>query len=136
MEPLPHPYDKLSWSAPEEERQAAIAELLAHPDRLDLGLLLRSGRKDVWDHAAAVLERIGFPRLEEHLPALLERLQDLNWPGAREVLRLLAQADPAVVRPQLGKAMTRASQEDDDDWLENLGQLAGMMREPGQDFRA
>lgn len=130
MEHLPHPYDKLSWSAPEEERQAAMTELLAHPDRLDLHLLLQlHGRKDVCEHAATVLERVGLPQLEEHLPALLAWLQDLNWPGVAAVLRLLARADLAVVRPQLERAVARAKQERDGEWLANLVRLDKAMAE-------
>lgn len=128
MTELPHPYDKLSWTTPEAERQAAIAALMADPDRIDFRLLLRpSGRKDVWEHAAEVLRQFGFPRLAEHLPSLLEWLQDLNWPGAQDVLDLLGQADPAVVEPELREAMVKARSEGDEDWLTNLQRLAGEM---------
>ncbi|MHA3916746.1 DUF5071 domain-containing protein [Halovulum sp. GXIMD14793] len=54
--------------------------------------------KDKFDlEALARAKMLGFPELDPAIPALLEWLQDMNWPVANDVANLLAGAGPAIV---------------------------------------
>ena len=99
--------------------------MVAHPDRIDLSLLiLPSGRKDAWENAAEVLARIGSPHIDAHVPALLEWLKDLNWPGARTLLDLCRSLDRATLQPHVEAALKAARTECNADWEDTLRDLA------------
>jgi len=122
---LPQPYEALSWSAAPQEQQAAIANLLSHPDDIIFSLLLQPGdRKDIWESAALVLGSLDRARILPHLAKLLAWLQDLNWPGATDVFRLLVKTDPEWIGPALQVATKQAQDSQDEEWLNNLTMLA------------
>ncbi|WP_239616865.1 DUF5071 domain-containing protein [Cohnella mopanensis] len=87
---------KLSWDSTDEEKKNAIESLLLIEDK-DMHLLLQPLDKGVWDGAAEVIVRLGYPRVNVILPGLLVWLQDLNWPGAMRIADFLSEiGDPIV----------------------------------------
>lgn len=71
---------------------------------------------DKFDHAALERARaIGFPTLNPHIPALLEWLQDPNWPIFQDVADLLSDAGPALL-PHMRKVLAS----DDAEWIAAL----------------
>ena len=78
---------KLRWDTPQEELNKAIT-ILREVD--DLSILVKPIDKAHWDNAAMILRDIGYPRIHNILPNLLEWTQDLNWPGSRIIAELLA----------------------------------------------
>jgi hypothetical protein len=116
---------RLSQSAPQEEQRSIIEWLVAHPEGINPSvLILPSGRKDAWENAAEVLSRIGSPRIDSHVPALLEWLMDPNWPGAGAVLDLCKGLDRATLQPHLEAALKAARAGRDTEWEDALRSLA------------
>lgn len=72
--------------------------------------------KDKFDLAAlAHAKTIGFPKLDPQIPALLEWLQDPNWPVFHPTADLLASAGPALL-----PALRQAFASEDADWISAL----------------
>lgn len=53
--------------------------------------------KNCWLNAAKVLNKIGYPRVKNVIPKLLEWLKDANWPGAIEIAGLLLSIGKPVI---------------------------------------
>lgn len=104
---------KLSWHTREEEKEDAIKKL-QHIEDEDLHLLLQPISKDYWDGAAETVIRLGYPRVKSILPGLLEWIQDLNWPGSREIADFLLEiGDPMI--PYVKDVLNQHS--DDQEWV-------------------
>jgi hypothetical protein len=80
--------DDISWGVPDNVRQAAMHRLVSIDDD-QISMLILPREKSYWESAAKVLKNIGYPRVRQVLPEILEWLQDLNWPGATEVAEFL-----------------------------------------------
>ena len=71
---------------------------------------------DKFDLAAIERARaLGFPALNPHIPALLEWLQDPNWPVYQATADLLAEAGPPLL-PPIRAVMNSA----DTEWIWSL----------------
>ncbi|WP_052416753.1 DUF5071 domain-containing protein [Paenibacillus sp. FSL R5-0912] len=104
---------KLDWDTPVEGRENAIKKLQYVNDD-ELHLLLQPLSKGHWDGAAEVILNIGYPRVKSILPELLIWIQDLNWPGADKVSRLLREiGDPLI--PYIKNVFIHNS--DDREWI-------------------
>jgi hypothetical protein len=88
--------DDISWGVPDNVRQAAMHRLVSIDDD-QISMLILPREKSYWESAAKVLRNIGYPRVRQVLPEILEWLQDLNWPGATEVAELLLTIGRPVV---------------------------------------
>ncbi|UQZ32619.1 hypothetical protein C2I18_03025 [Paenibacillus sp. PK3_47] len=109
-----HEYLKdLDWSTPAGIRQETIRQLQLI-DEKDLPLLAQPLGKEHWDGAAEVLSQIGYPGIKSILPELLVWLQDLNWPGAGAVSRLLIDVGEPLI-PELQRVM--AGEPADEEWM-------------------
>jgi hypothetical protein len=107
----------LSWTTTASEREHAIDELTHIDDQLLYMLVLPGEDKSLWQGAALALQRIGYPRIGVVMPQILTWLQDLNWPGAREIFDTLVQIDTQILMPHLKKALMEALETRDEDWL-------------------
>lgn len=77
--------------------------------------------KDVWRNCAEILAERSDVELQPHLVALLEWLQDMNWPGADCVLeRLCAYTETPEFRWAILRCMNCAKETGDQVWLHNL----------------
>ncbi len=86
----------LNSDAPQYLQDYAISQLI-HLEGSKLHLLLQPISKSYWRNAAIVLKRIGYPRVKFIIPQLLEWIQDMNWPGAQEIVDLLITIDDEIV---------------------------------------
>lgn len=86
----------LNSGAPQYLQDYAISQLI-HLEGSKLHLLLQPISKSYWRNAAIVLKRIGYPRVKSILPELLQWIQDMNWPGAQEIVDLLITVDEEIV---------------------------------------
>jgi hypothetical protein len=74
----------------------AVSRLIDIED-VKLHLLLQPISKNHWRNAAIVLKEIGYPRVKAIIPELLQWIQDMNWPGAQEIVDLLVTIDDKIV---------------------------------------
>jgi hypothetical protein len=86
----------LNSDAPQYLQDYAISQLIYLEDS-KLHLLLQPISKCYWKNAAIVLKRIGYSRVKSIIPELLEWIQDMNWPGAQEIVDLLITVDDEIV---------------------------------------
>lgn len=86
----------LSSEAPKYLQDYAVSQLV-YLENSKLHLLLQPMSKSYWKNAAIVLKKIGYPRVKAIIPELLEWIQDMNWPGAQEIVDLLITIDDEIV---------------------------------------
>ena len=79
--------------------------------------------KMMWDNAARVIVGIGEEGIAGHFPKIFEWLQDINWPGSRQILDFLADIDTDTIEPHLKAAEAKAESAGDPEWIYNLGLL-------------
>jgi Domain of unknown function (DUF5071) len=115
--------DCLSWNEDPVGQNEAIALLVAAGERLDLSLVLQKGDKSCWQNEARVIQELGYPRFREVVPAMLEWLQDLNWPGANEIVEALAGMPKDDLVGYISQAAEYAMEKGDDEWLFGLQHL-------------
>lgn len=113
---------------------------------MDLSQYIPTDKFD--EDAVRRAEAVGFPALDPVLPDLLMWIQDLNWPVARGLARLLAQAGPVIV-PHIRAVLLS----DDGEWKSSIlnswaeavpvavlelfsDELAGLAVTPTKDDRA
>lgn len=110
---------KLSWESSVEEKNSAIETLLLIEDQ-DIHLLLQPLGKGLWDGAAEVITKLGYPRIKVILPGLLEWLQDMNWPGAAQIADLIREIGDPIV-PYIKTVLKH--HKDDEVWIYWLFEL-------------
>ncbi|MCL6603644.1 MAG: DUF5071 domain-containing protein [Paenibacillus sp.] len=119
MEDVNSLIQKLASDTPEEEKDDAMKKLQFIKDE-DLHLLLQPISKAYWDGAAEVIINLGYPRVHIILPGLLEWIQDMNWPGAAQILDLLRDIGDPVI-PYIKDVFNQHS--DDVEWVEWIFEL-------------
>lgn len=89
------------------------------------------GSKDIWKTCARALYEIPDERLMKYLPALLEWLEDLNWPGAYAILdRLLIFSGEKLKEPFI-EHFDRIANSDDINKTNYLGYLSLLLDNDG-----
>ena len=63
--------EKLSWDMPEDVQNNAMY-LLKNIDDEKIGMLVQPIGKPWWENSAIVLKKIGYPRIKQVIPKLLE----------------------------------------------------------------
>lgn len=76
--------------------------------------------KALWEPAAEILSKVGFPRLEVRIPRLPEWFQDFNRPGIDIAIELLRMAPRDQLSKQMESAASAAHAEGDEQWLGGL----------------
>lgn len=78
--------------------------------------------KNVWDNCAKIISMKTDRELKEYTKALLEWIEDLNWPGAIIILRRLKDFEGGLLIDEYVKAVRKASDtiHGDENWLANL----------------
>lgn len=99
-------------------------------------LFLQPGEPKYWDNAAKVLQKRGFPAIEDVLQGMLEWLQDANRPGAAIIAETLTTCPKEVLIPHLEIACEKAILEDDTEWFYWLGDLAMQCQLEKKDFKS
>lgn len=125
--------DNLSWEKSEEVQLEAIAKL-EQIDKDSVSLLIKFSKKPTWDNAVIIIRNIGFPKNKDAIPSLIELLQDLNWPGAREGIDVLATMDIKAVIPHIENALIIAAKEKDYMWIGGIQRLVDRLQLNSNNF--
>jgi hypothetical protein len=119
-----HDLSALSWDRSPVLQLEAIHGIVAD-EMLDPSLLLQDNiPKSCWKNAALILAQWGSPRIDGVVPDLFRWLQDMNWPGALEVLVLLYDLPEEITKGPLQDAIAKARETSDDEWMDNLTYFA------------
>ena len=124
----------LDWNLPIDVQEKAISEIASMED-LNLNDLLQPGGKQYWENAAKVLYKIGYPRIEEIMDGLLIWLQDINWPGAMIVIKILMNVPREVFIPYLEKTAIKALDSNDETWIDSLSYFLKALNLKENDFK-
>jgi HEAT repeat protein len=91
--------DDLDANRPKEIQERAIRRLVQLGSAVLVYLLpiLRRPEKKRWHNIVQVIRRIGYPANAPAIPALLEHLQDINWPGAFAAVDTLAEIGEPII---------------------------------------
>ena len=108
---------KLHWDMPESVQKDTIKTIREKVDEDDYDLLILSGYIFTWPNIIEILKEVGYPKNRKALPSLILLLQDLNWPGAREGMSVLKEADKNYLIPVLEVAIEEAHNTSDGNWL-------------------
>lgn len=115
-------YEMLSWDS--EMQGIGIAEAKKLKCLYPLLQPIVPGlQKKVWENCAIVLASKTDQELKPYLFALLEWLQDLNWPGAERILNRLSVMKERVLQGPLAYSRRLAEMNQDETWLMWLGEL-------------
>ena len=112
----------LDWNKSLEIQENAIKNL-ENVDSKSLYKLIQPKSKSCWENAAKVLKKIGYPKIKEVIPELLEWLQDLNWPGVNIIFEILQEIEVTVLLPYIEEAIIRAHDDDDELWIMGIKEL-------------
>lgn len=83
--------NSITWAS-EEEKEVVIEKLISVEDNQISALIKYND-----ENAAEVLKRIGWPRIRNTIPQLLEWLQDINRPGSLIIANLFVSiGEPAI----------------------------------------
>jgi len=108
----------LSWDNPTDVQLKSI-HAIVEDDDFDPALLLPHNiPKECFRNASIILAKWGSPRIDSVILGLFKWLQDLNWPGAIEVLVLLYDLPKEKTEKPLQDAITEAKRTNDLGWLE------------------
>ena len=114
--------DMLDWNMPKEVQLNGIS--LARKSETIAPFiqpLTPNHNKNVWENCATIIAERNDEQLKPYLVALLEWLQDMNWPGATCILsRLLKYSDHLSISNAVKLCIQKAEQNDDFIWKENL----------------
>lgn len=106
--------ERLSWSNAVDEQEKAVSEY-ANCDDIDLrAFTMPFGRKDCWENCAKVISARPDKEIIEVGLELFEWLQDLNWPGAMEIVSRLEKLPTDVLRKLYRASLEKAK--NDEEW--------------------
>lgn len=119
-------FSMLDWNAP-ETTQAQGRMLARNVRSINVFLQPQMGKhnKNVWDNCARILAERSDDELRPHLFYIFRWLQDMNWPGAWDILeRLKAFHKPdAAFKSTWQACINEAKRTRDTIWLDNLRML-------------
>ena len=108
----------LDWNNSTSVQLEAI-QAIVEDDAFDPVLLLQKNiPKECWGNASIILTKWGSPRIDAIIPGLFAWLQDINWPGALEILVLLYDLPEEKTAKPLQDAIAEAKRTNDTAWLE------------------
>ncbi|ODG91545.1 hypothetical protein BED47_07790 [Gottfriedia luciferensis] len=113
-----HVYN-LNWLLPKDIQEDSF-EILSqiNPDKTHL--LIPKYGKSCWLNGVLLIKKIGYPNNKKALPKLAGLLQDRNWPGALESIKIFREIGKEVSVPYIEVEIENALQCNDTDWLEHL----------------
>lgn len=110
----------MSYSISEQELKSTIEEILRDDSFDYLKLMQPIQGKNYWENCAKILCGLDKGKMSQYIPAMLEWLQDLNWPGAVRVLIHLKSFPNEIIKKPLEDDVYRAVEAKDDEWLYGL----------------
>lgn len=110
---------EMSWNTPSETQQNAINKALKHEN---ISFLMQPIMyKSSWENCAKVISQKSEKELKPYLNELLKWIQDLNWPGALEILKVLRNISWENKKKEYEKTINIALEKGDFIWIFNLG---------------
>lgn len=110
--------EKLSWDEPECIQKETI-ETLKHEK--DLGIFMQpissTTGKQVWENCALILCSKSDEELIPYIDGMFEWLQDMNWPGAWNILERIQKIPKEKIKTKYELYIKKANEE-----LEQLGE--------------
>lgn len=107
--------EKLSWSNTIDKQEKAVSELANSRD-IDLKeLIMPFGKKDCQANYAKVICARSDKEIIEVALEMFEWLQDLNWPGAMDIVSRLKKLPTDVLRRLYQVSLDKAK--NDEEWL-------------------
>lgn len=101
----------------EEQREKNI-KILAKDTDYNNKLFIKAGiKKEAWENLAKVLLYRGYPMIADVVPEMFEWLQDMNWPGAKEISYALSLLPKDILIKELESATLLAKKDNDIGWL-------------------
>lgn len=107
----------LSWDNPIEMQKQSVQMILNCGDFPIEKLSFVNCSKPCWENCAAVLSELGFLKVKSITKDLLAWLQDMNWPGAQKVLKLLVTFPSDFLLSYYEDAILNAVKDKDECWL-------------------
>lgn len=86
-------------------------------DKIIKFLLHRNYNKVLWHEAVIFLRSISSTELIRYVSDLLSWLEDMNWPGSENVVKILSEFPVEVFVKPLNDEIRRAVEDPDDLWL-------------------
>lgn len=100
----------------------------------DLKLLIMPGSKENWGIAAKIIKWIGPSKYEPFILDLLIWLQDINWPGAYEIIDVIKNMNIDVVINSVEITLIKAKSENDYMWIGGINMLIKKMNIKKEQF--
>lgn len=126
---------QLHWHLPEETQQQAVTWLTENMPRGELVRIFTPFDKACLQNGVKVVEAIGYPANKAALPSLVELFQDINWPGALEVIDYFKTLEKSIVIPYIEAGGQQAMDDQDDQWLWFLYDVCDRLNIERHDFQ-
>ena len=88
--------------------------------------IIQSGQKGKWENVVKIIELIGFPSNHIYIFILFELLQDLNWPGSEDAMKVLNDIEPRELVIFIEKYLDLAMNSKDFIWISGIKRLVEM----------
>lgn len=116
--------EMLSWNYDDKDEQKKIISILADEvSGIQIKKLIQPMSKKYWLNSSKVIKQIDTNAIKEFSADLLVWLQDLNWPGAFNILNLFEKIDFENFSQGFYESIDLAIKEKDEIWVENLVEL-------------
>lgn len=103
-------------------------------DKYSNEMFCRSGLKTFLGIESKILSKKGYPKIKDVLISLFEWLQDLNWPGADEIVNILLIIPNGIFITNLETSINLAIKDDDIEWLINMKDIVKRKKLLKKDF--
>lgn len=112
--------DMLSWNRSEKIQKEGRYLINQKPNFDYKTLILPDGRKDCWTECAVIICELDNCNIIKLLPDLFVWLQDMNWPGAKEISERLSKIPKSIISSIVEEAIAIAIRMDDEQWASNI----------------
>lgn len=123
----------LNSNLPKDIQEKAMEKLIFIEEK-KIPMLMRPKSKPYWGNAALVVKRIGYPKVKDVIPNMLEWIADLTWPGAEVIFELLSSIDKDILVSYIEQAIVKAKAENDEEWLFSIKMLVRKVKLIEDDF--
>lgn len=111
-------FDLLDWNESKERQEEGVRLALQINDlSIFIQPCTEKHGKNIWDNCALILSQKTNEELSPYLPKLLEWIQDLNWPGAEQIMERLSRFDPKELVNPFISCYTKAVLDEDIMWI-------------------
>ena len=110
-------YNKFINETLSVDEMKKYVDILSEDKSLDNEKFVQVGDKGNWYYEALILTKRGYPKIADIIPKLFIWLQDMNWPGAEEIWKMLSTLPRDVLIENFEQAIGKAVEENDYGWM-------------------